>query len=289
MVNIIVSLLLGLFFSNLFAEQKQITVLVGGTGTGYQTKILKFAMYCPRGMYKMTDANEYKMGNFYTSKYRILSQSHSDLFDKNHIYNFGWSGNLGFDLRDKEGELLAKAIEKLAVEYKDLYQEYPYFRVVTFSHGGNIALNLGKYFTLYDQGVHIDLIMLAPPVQAATKDLVFSKSFTNIYHVFSDGDVVQRIDPQNLYAPVKNDTTLIFSDRYFLSAPVNCKQARITIKGNPVGHLEVVHGLMSLVPYVIEQMQNHREQSICNINIADQSYIELKWYNFVQWYYAHCQ
>ena len=273
----------------LHAEQKQVTILVGGTGTGYQSKFLKFERYCPRGLHKMTAANELKMGNFYTSKYTIFSTLKSDLFDKDHIYNFGWAGQLGFDLRDQEGDLLAQAVEKIVQEYKFLYQEYPYVRIITFSHGGNVALNMGKYFPKLEEYINIDLIMFAPPIQAATSDLIASPCFTHVYNIFSDGDVIQRIDPQNLYAPVKNNTTFIFSERYFVNPPAHCKQARITIQGNSVGHLELVHGLPVYLPSIVQQLDDHQDASIYQINIADENYMTLTWYNFLFWYYAHCK
>lgn len=281
--------LLCMFLGALHAEQKQVTILVGGTGTGYQSKILKFARYCPRGLHKMTAANELKMGNFYTSKYTIFSKSKSGLFDKDHIYNFGWAGQLGFDLRDQEGKILAQAVEELAKEYKSAYQEYPHVRIVTFSHGGNVALNMGKYFSTFEEPMNIDLIMFAPPIQAATSNLVHSPCFSHVYNIFSDGDVIQRIDPQNMYAPIKNDTTFIFSERFFLNPPVNCKQARITIKGNCVGHLELCHGLAGYLQNIVQQLDNHKDTSICSINIADENYLTLTWYNFLIWYYAHCK
>ena len=288
MLNIRLGLCIGLLFGSLYAEQKQVTILVSGTGTGYQSKVLKFACYCPRGLHKMSAANELEMGNYYTSKYTILSQSNSGLFDKDHMYNFGWSGHLGFKLRDEEGALLAQSVEKLVKEYKFEYQEYPYVRIVTFSHGGNVALNMGKYFVLCDEHIDIDLIMIAPPVQAATQDLISAPCFAHVYNIFSDGDVIQRIDPQSLYAPIK-DENVIFSHRSFIDVPENCKQARITIKDKPVGHLELVHGLISYVPEIVQQLENHKDTSICDINIPDQNYVNLKWYNFLQWYYAHCE
>lgn len=276
------------FCGFLHAQQKQVTILVHGTGTGYKSKVLKFACYCPRGLHKMSDANEHQMGNYYTSKYTILSQSNSDIFDKDHIYNFGWSGHLGFTLRDQEGALLAQAVEDLVQKYKVEDGQYPYVRIVTFSHGGNVALNMGKYFKTIDHELHIDLIMIAPPVQAATKQLIYSPCFAHVYNIFSDADVIQRIDPQSLYAPVK-ESNQIFSDRYFVDVPCNCKQARITVKDKPVGHLELVHGLFSYMPTILQTLQNYQDTTICDINIPDQSYVSLKWYNFFKWYYAHCE
>ena len=75
----------------------------------------------------------------------------------------------------------------------------------------------------------------------------------------------------------------------FVGVPENCKQARITVKDKPVGHLELVHGLISYVPEIVQQLEKYKDTLICDINISDQNYVDLKWYNFVKWYYAHCE
>ena len=75
-----------------------------------------------------------------------LAQSLHDidpkLYNLNHIYTYGWhSSNVSPRQRIKEGQKLYDAIQELLVEYRKTYKDIK-LRVVGFSHGGNVILNM---------------------------------------------------------------------------------------------------------------------------------------------------
>ena len=59
-----------------------------------------------------------------------------------HFYAFGWSGDLSFQARHDEAARLHAELEELVSTYTKKYGHAPFIRIITHSHGGNVALNL---------------------------------------------------------------------------------------------------------------------------------------------------
>lgn len=157
------------------------------------------------------------------------------------VYTFGWSGNLSAQARKKAAADLAAIICSL----KDPSN---LIRLVTHSHGGNVALYLAE------QGCTIDeLILLACPVQTSTAPYVHDPCFKKVYSLHSHSDIMQVLDPQGLPALFNTlkkhgiEFTLahltklgpLFSSRHF-TPERKLKQMKVTHPNRPFLHIEFV-------------------------------------------------
>lgn len=130
-------------------------------------------------------------GKFYDRIYRMATHTkHKTLY-----YAFGWEALLSPAIRRNAGhrlylELAAKSEQIRRFGYK------PYIRVIGYSHGGNVALNMGEYARNYPTSfLSIDeLILISTPIQPRIKDHAFSKIFKSIYLFYSVGDRIQSTD-----------------------------------------------------------------------------------------------
>lgn len=130
----------------------------------------------------------------------------SDYVDPKHLYFFGWSGKLNAQKRLEAAKILKENIEKLVQKYIEKYGVAPKLRIITHSHGGNVALNLAHELEDTQSDVVIDeMILLAPPVQSWTKEYVKSKNIGNIYNIYSEGDLIQTADLQGLQVHFNKD------------------------------------------------------------------------------------
>lgn len=114
-------------------------------------------------------------------------------------YTFGWKGILHIYTRYEAAKVLYKQLLQELDRLKSLGVDNPKIRIITFSHGGNVALNLAAVQRdvpeFYKRPLTIDnLIMFAAPVQKATADLTRSRIFKKIYHFYSANDQVQTMD-----------------------------------------------------------------------------------------------
>ncbi len=114
----------------------------------------------------------------------------------NHYYTFGWSGLLSNQER-------LKAAEQYHSELKALLKKYqaqgvnPKLRLVGFSHGGTITLNLGLYEPddLNQLEVPIEeLILVGTPIQKETECLVDHPMFKRAFQFYSRADFPQTSD-----------------------------------------------------------------------------------------------
>ena len=278
-------LLVGLTIStNIYALRKNVTILVHGTGAGYKVKLGKSVRYCPEGLNHIQPGVD--IGSYYLRKQKVLSAD-TVRFDKDHFYAFGWTGKLGFKVRKSAGKRFAEQLAELLHAYKEKYTVYPDVRIITFSHGGNVALQIAEFADLLPGQVHIELIMFGSPIQASTEKFINHGLFKKVYNVFSEKDVVQRIDPQNLYAPIKDESSF-FSRRIINKPSFICKQAKVTIKGKGLCHLDMMHGVSSHTSYILDILDNQTTQDICEIDLDVNDYIHFKGYNVMRWLNAHC-
>jgi pimeloyl-ACP methyl ester carboxylesterase len=116
--------------------------------------------------------------------------------EKRHYYSFGWNGLHSNKEYYKAGVDLFRDLECEVQKYNEIGQN-PRITVIGFSHGGNVALNLGAaHQQLFpDSKLHIDqLVLLGTPLHKITYQYINDDLFGTIYNIFSSADRVQRID-----------------------------------------------------------------------------------------------
>ena len=135
-----------------------------------------------------------------------LSAPHTE----GHYYTFGWSGLLSPTTRYRDS---IKLLEDLTNELQEKFWQhnvFPKIRLVGYSHGGNVCLNIAaaRQKTAPHSTLSIDeLILVGVPIQTETDYLANDPIFKKIYHFFSQADRIQRIDFFSF--------NRVFSRRYF--------------------------------------------------------------------------
>lgn len=115
----------------------------------------------------------------------------------NHYFTYGWSGLCSMAQRYIEAEDLLLDIDALVQKYT-CNTIKPKVRIIGYSHGGNISLNLAAVHQAKypEMDISIDeLILVGLPVQHETDSLVCSPLFKKIYHFYSRLDRIQQLDP----------------------------------------------------------------------------------------------
>lgn len=147
----------------------------------------------------------------------------------NLFYTFGWSGVLSYSQRFFEARLfyIALRAELKKLEKKNIF---PKIRIIGYSHGGSIALNLAAlraYEFIHDTFTIDELILLGMPVQSSTMRLVWSSMFDKIYHIYSAGDRVQRAD-------IFNPARMLSYKRFCGELPHNFTQIELKLTARPL-------------------------------------------------------
>lgn len=175
-----------------------------------------------------------------------LTQTYPSDYNINRYYYYGWNGILSFDERKKAARDLLQKLLEIRKEYQKEIGLEPSFRIITYSHGGNVLLNMAKIAS-DDCPLKIEeVIMLACPVQERTKKFICKPIFKKIYAFYTACDIVQIGDPQGLYK--KGKTEKLFSESSFPEQP-NLRQARIKLNGRPLVHIEFFSPkFMKLIP-----------------------------------------
>ena len=146
----------------------------------------------------------------------------------NQYYTFGWSGLVSNKLRYLESEFLHQDLEKLILKLlKDGYT--PKIRIIAYSHGGNLALQLGALHTtkpISKQFIIDELILIGTPIQVETDYLINSPIFKKIYNLYSRADRVQTLD---CFSFKRFFSRKKFSNRYNFTIPDKLTQIRIKV------------------------------------------------------------
>ena len=143
--------------------------------------------------------------------YNIIDTSVYNGTRKNYFYTYGWSGLLSRSQRYIESEGLLIGLNQLIGSFK-LRGITPKVRVIGYSHGGNVCLNLARMHDekYPDMEMYIDeLITIGMPIQRETDFYIASPLFKKIYNIFSQQDIIQTIDFFSCDS--------LFSDREFTS------------------------------------------------------------------------
>lgn len=174
--------------------------------------------------------------NIYEYQYELFGKK----LDDHYLYTFGWNGLLSWSKRYKESEFfyeeLHKELDRLAA-----LGIYPSIRIITFSHGGNVALNISivkeKDTKPRNRDLIVDeLIMLAVPVQAETDQQIASPFFKKIYHCYSNEDNIQTMD---FFSSQRLFSNRFFKKSYDYTVPENVTQIQLRITKRVAGKKNV--------------------------------------------------
>jgi hypothetical protein len=215
-------------------RQHVINVWIHGTRL-YSPPPLHNFLYSAPGLQRACD---------YQTKYHMhqigktLSQAAPHIFPLDSLYIFGWSGKLDFGVREQGAADLYKQLVVIQDQYEKTHGIKPIIRMITHSHGGNVALNLARVAGKKEDFCVDELILLACPVQDQTACLVKSPLFKRIFAIYSHLDLFQILDPQGLYKnEIKASSWL--SGRYFPEQE-NLEQVTIKLNGRAIFHGEFV-------------------------------------------------
>ncbi|TET06875.1 hypothetical protein E3J79_00760 [Candidatus Dependentiae bacterium] len=237
------------------AEHKQPTITIWVHGTRLITRFaLQEILYGPAGISNICDipksCHMHKIA-------RNLSALDPDRFKIKNFYLFGWSGRLDFNERKKAAEDLYAALTTIAMQYKEQHGVTPVFRIITHSHGGNVALNLAEVKREQAPFTVSELILLACPVQERTKKFVEDPLFKRVYSLFSRGEFLQIADPQGIYKENKNYP--LFSKRLFPDHQ-KLSQAEIKIYGRSILHSEFIFGhFVNKLPAILNVLDKEQQ------------------------------
>jgi hypothetical protein len=193
-----------------------------------------------------------------------IISSDPNLFIAENFYLFGWTGKLSFEAREIAAHQLYKDLQILRQEFKNKYGKEPYIRIMSHSHGGNVALLLAKIKSQsdFDFAIH-ELVLLACPVQLKTKQLIKDDIFKKVYSFYSPLDFLQIADPQG----IKNFQYPIFSQRLFDSDD-KIMQWQIKINNRAFYHLDyILRRFLCNLASVIHQIDKC-ETNLQGINLA---------------------
>jgi hypothetical protein len=115
---------------------------------------------------------------------------------ENHYYNYGWYGLLSARIRYFDAIPLYHYLLAEVAKFRAQGIE-PEIRLIGYSHGGNVCLNLGavRQNEPVDQSLSIDeLVLVGVPIQCETDFLINDPIFKKIYQQSSRGDRIQTLD-----------------------------------------------------------------------------------------------
>ena len=179
-------------------RDQQITIFIHGTTPPdaiMGIPPVRSFFYCPPGLTKAAELDQ----QYHTAKIvQLLNAADQQEFDLHHFYLFGWSGTLSHQARKEAAQQLHAALNSL------IQDEFaPLIRIITHSHGGNVALLLHEMAngsTSSDSLIIDELILLACPVQTETAAHAHAPLFKKIYSIHSHSDLLQVLDPQGMHS-----------------------------------------------------------------------------------------
>jgi hypothetical protein len=144
----------------------------------------------------------------------------------NHYYTYGWYGLLSTRIRYYDAIPLYRSITAEVTKFRAQGIE-PEVRVIGYSHGGNVCLNLGavRQNEDVDQTINIDeLVMLGAPIQCETDFLLADPIFKRVYQIYSRGDRIQKLD---FFSTKRFFSRRRFSERKYFKLPEKLTQIQL--------------------------------------------------------------
>lgn len=258
-------------------EKRIVTIFIHGTlppAAFLKLPVLKNFFWCPQGLHPLKKLSQ----TFHLAELgHILCSKDPTLFGEDSFYLFGWSGILQAEARKKAAQKLAHALKEVKTLYSSQGLECA-FRLITHSHGGNVALYMAELSQ--DQDLDLDftideLILLACPVQNETASYVKHPLFSSIISAHSHSDIIQLIDPQGIHNFLKNVHTYgleaavvhvnevgpLFSGRHFEQTP-HLKQVHVKYPNRELLHIEfILARYIESLPKFIRDMHSLPQES----------------------------
>lgn len=149
----------------------------------------------------------------------------------NHFYTYGWTGLMSPTRRYKDAIGLYESIETEIAKFAS-NGITPKVRIIGYSHGGNVVLNLAA--VRQKEPVRKDLfidetILLGTPIQCETDYLINDQVFKKIYHVYSHGDRVQKLD---FFSYDRFFSSRVFKERPGFKLPKKLIQIQLKLTRN---------------------------------------------------------
>jgi len=241
-------------------EQHTITVWIHGTrfeNKFIREKLIKkifYRLYIQNGLLHET---AYKESSNFRKLAKNLSKQKTARFKPGNFYPFGWSGKLSIRKRKVVAKKLHIDLLKLINKYKQAHGVTPKIRLITHSHGGNVALHFAQINDASNKKIKIsELVLLACPAQQETASAITSPTFEKIYSIYSGVDMIQVLDPQGL-RHVKDQKVVeqpFFSERIF-TPQKNLTQVKIKINRRGITHLEfILTRFATLLPHILDEI-----------------------------------
>ncbi|HJZ23265.1 MAG TPA: hypothetical protein VJ201_02320 [Candidatus Babeliales bacterium] len=235
-----------------------ITVFIHGSRVIPHRLIAPSFFHCTSGLHKVSDLGCWYYYPKFASRLHIVDPKR---FPLHTFYTYCWSGDFGFEKRERAAKTLYDLLVKEVKVYKKKYKKRPKLRIIGHSHGVSVALNLAKVKDKNDGIVFDEMFFFGGPVQVATAHLALDSSIKKIYSFYSPFDLLQRIDPQGLYGYTKKNKlkTPIFSERCFKPHP-KILQVRLKYNGHGVVHLEYLsYHFLYVLPTLMDAMDSWQE------------------------------
>ncbi|AXK60526.1 hypothetical protein [Candidatus Chromulinivorax destructor] len=225
-------------------EDHSITIFVHGTYL--MRKLFQYShyrplMYCPQGLSLAKDLPDY-----YHFNKMAKGCMHCDCksYNMDQFYVFGWkSEHVNDYTRNNSARDLVDQLYKVVTDYYTEHQVIPKVRLLGYSHGGNVVLNMANHLPYYPD-IEMEVWLFGTPVQQVNHNQVYTHCFKKIYSVYSKKDWIQVVDPQG----IKNKNANFWSGRTFEeNAP--CIQVEILVNGKGIAH-DYYNQLFQLFPKI---------------------------------------
>jgi hypothetical protein len=193
---------------------------------------------------------------------RSVHLSNPERFAWDTFYVFGWSGALNGARRQEAGKKLYIQLAQIVDIYRAEYGTEPVIRLLTHSHGGNLALCMARLEDTHPFAID-ELIMLACPVQYETCDAIKSSLFTQIYNIYSPLDLIQIVAPQfnkQKANPNGSRTWIPTSARRFEEHP-KIVQTKVKINGRALFHEDFIKpNFLQSISEVVDTMVKLKDE-----------------------------
>jgi len=168
------------------------------------------------------------------------------------FYTYGWPSTvLSAKTRQYEGIQLFCGIDAIVRQYRKKFDEVK-VRVIGFSHGGNIILNMIQCLPFFCKNTELDVVFLGIPVQELTRSFINNAWVNRAFSFYSDADWMQVMDIQKMAN--WGDNVPWFSKKIFQDDD-QIVQIKLTINGKSIGHREY-RSYNQYVPYLLKSVKS---------------------------------
>ncbi len=143
-------------------------------------------------------------------------------------YAFGWSGLVSHKLRYLEAGILYQQLFEI-IQHLKKEGKNPKIRLISYSHGGNLSIQLGAVHVTKTPSEQIsidELYLHGTPIQIETDYLINSPVFKKIYNIYSKADSIQKMD---FFSFKRFFSKRKFTNRKNFQLPEKLTQIRLSI------------------------------------------------------------